>query len=59
MCPDPAIPWGLLSLSAVIGLVLGACVGCGLMAMVAGGATEDAYRKGWTDGTGLGDLDDR
>lgn len=42
-----------------IALVVGVCLGCALMAVVAGGASEDAYRKGWRDGTGLGDLDDR
>lgn len=61
-CPDPSTPWGLLAIAATVGLVLGACAGCGLMAVIAGGATEDAWRAGeaagWKRATGWADLDD-
>lgn len=49
-----AIPWWW----SLVTLILGACIGGGLVAVIAAGASEDAYRDGYRDGTDWADLED-
>lgn len=45
--------WGLLL------LMVGACIGAGLVAVIAWGAVDDAYDQGYRAGTDWVNLDDR
>lgn len=55
---DVVSPWALVWVA--VALIVGACVGCGLMAVLAAGASEDAWRAGEREGfrraTGFADL---
>lgn len=48
---------------AAVALLVGTCLGCALMAVIVGGASEDAWRAGeragWRRATGFDRLEDR